>query len=172
MRSQSRQLLFAVGGDPVSLLRPLALAVVGLDEPVPLEALQRCVDLPDVQRPDLARSRLELVLQPQAVLRPLAEQSKEGVGDAHEAGSDISILSMYTRYRCPRAKELFACLPSLAAGWFVVGGTFPVVTGFCRGSSERRDPDLWHLPNVAVDRSGQSSLVPSLPAPSRIGSSS
>ena len=85
----ARQLLFAVGGDSVSLLRPLALAVVGLDEPVPLEPLQRRVDLPDVQRPDLAGPRLELVLQPQTVLRPLAEQGKEGVWDAHEAGSDI-----------------------------------------------------------------------------------
>ena len=77
------QLLGAGGGDPVSLLRALALAVVGLDEPVALEALQRRVDLADVQRPDLARPRLELVLQPQAVLRPLAEQGQEGVGDAH-----------------------------------------------------------------------------------------
>ena len=75
--------------DPVPLLRALALAVVGLDEPVPLEALQRRVDLPDVQRPDLARPRLELVLQPQAVLRPLAQQGEEGVGDAHEPLSSI-----------------------------------------------------------------------------------
>ena len=98
MRSQLGQLLGAGGRDPVPLPRPLALAVVGLDEPVPLEALQRRVDLPDVQRPDLARPRLELVLQPQAVLRPLAEQGEEGVRDAHEAISSANILSMYTRY--------------------------------------------------------------------------
>ena len=78
VRSQLGQLVGAGGGDPVALLRPLAVAV-GLDEPVPLEALQRRVDLPDVQRPDLARPRLELVLQPQAVLRPLAEQGEQGV---------------------------------------------------------------------------------------------
>jgi hypothetical protein len=45
--------LGADGGDLVALLRPLALGV-GLDEPVPLEALQRRVDLADVERPDLA----------------------------------------------------------------------------------------------------------------------
>ena len=82
------QLAVAGGRDPVALLRPLALAVVGLDEPVPLEALQRRVDLPDVERPDLARPGLELVLQPQAVLRPLAQQGEEGVRDAHEWLSD------------------------------------------------------------------------------------
>jgi hypothetical protein len=48
------ELFGAAGGDPVSLLRPLSL-FVGLDESVPFEALQRRIDLPDVQRPDLAR---------------------------------------------------------------------------------------------------------------------
>ena len=101
MRSQSASSRVAGGRDPVPLPRALALAVVGLDEPVPLEALQRRVDLPDVERPDLARPRLELVLQPQAVLRPLAQQGEEGVGDAHEVLSKVNIPSMYTRYIDP-----------------------------------------------------------------------
>ena len=77
------QLAAACGRDPVPLPRSLAFAVVGLDEPVPLEALEGRVDLPDVERPDLARPGLELVLQPQAVLRPFAQQGEEGVRDAH-----------------------------------------------------------------------------------------
>ena len=84
MRSQSASSWCAGGRDPVPLLRSLAFPVVGLDEPVPLEALEGRVDLPDVERPDLARPRLELALQPQAVLRPLAQQGEEGVRDAHE----------------------------------------------------------------------------------------
>ena len=97
------ELFGAGGGDPVALLRPLAVRV-GLDEPVALEALQRRVDLPDVQRPDLARPRLELALQPQAVLRPLAEQGEERVGDAHERLGERNIPSMYTRYSSPTAR--------------------------------------------------------------------
>ena len=84
MRSQLAQLALPGRRDPVLLPRPLALSVVGLDEPVPFEALERRIDLPDVQRPDLARPSLELVLQPQAVLRPLAQQRKQGVWDAHD----------------------------------------------------------------------------------------
>ena len=78
------QRTLAGGRDPVALPRSLAFPVVGLDEPVAFEALQRRVDLPDVERPDLARPRLEFVLEPQAVLRPVREQRKEGVRDAHE----------------------------------------------------------------------------------------
>ena len=98
MRSQSASSRSPAGRDPVALLRSLAFAVVGLDEPVPLEALERRVHLPDVERPDLARPRLELVLQPQAVLRPLAEQGKERMRDAHGQFRFITILSMYTKY--------------------------------------------------------------------------
>src|SRR4029453_17943740 len=87
----------AGGGDPVPLLGALAFLVVGLDESVPLEALERGVDLPDVERPDLARPRLELVLQPQAVLRPLAQQCEQGVGDAHERLHDANIPSSILR---------------------------------------------------------------------------
>ena len=57
------------------------------------------VDLADVQRPDLARPRLELVLQPQAVLRPSGEQGEQGVWNTHDCLSNLNILSMYTRYR-------------------------------------------------------------------------
>ena len=92
------QLALAGGRDPVPLPRPLAFAVVGLDEPVPFEALEGRVDLPDVQRPDLARPRLELVLQPQAVLRPLAQQGKEGMGDAHEWLRTVEHTEYYTQY--------------------------------------------------------------------------
>jgi hypothetical protein len=45
--------------------------------------LQGRVDLADVERPDLARPRLELALQPKAVLRPLAEEGQEGVCDTY-----------------------------------------------------------------------------------------
>ena len=77
------QLALARGRDPVALPRSLALPVVGLDESVPLEPLEGRVDLPDVERPDLAGPGLELVVQPQAVLRPVTQKRKEGVGDAH-----------------------------------------------------------------------------------------
>src|SRR5262245_40408793 len=59
--------------DPVALLRALAFAVVGLDESVTFEALQRRVHLADVQRPHLAGARLEFVLQPETVLWPVAQ---------------------------------------------------------------------------------------------------
>ena len=96
------QLAIAVGRDPVPLLRSLAFPVVGLDETVPLEALEGRVHLPDVERPYLARPRLELVLQPQAVLRPFAQEGKEGVGDAHDWLHVVGILSQYTEYCYPR----------------------------------------------------------------------
>jgi hypothetical protein len=86
------ELLSAGRRDPVALLRTPAVRV-GLDEPVALESLQRRVDLPDVQRPDLARPRLELVLQLQAVLGPVAEQGEEGVRDAHKVPFGLNILS-------------------------------------------------------------------------------
>jgi hypothetical protein len=95
----ARQLVGARGGDPVALLRPLAVPVA-LDEPVTLEPLQRRIDLADVERPDLARPRLELVLQAQAVLRLLAEQGKKRMGNAHVGLLKASILSMYTKYNC------------------------------------------------------------------------
>jgi hypothetical protein len=91
------QLPAACGRDPVPLLGALAFLVVGLDEPVPFEALERRVDLPDVERPDLARAGLELVLESQAVLRPLAQQRKQGVGDAHERLHEANIPSSILR---------------------------------------------------------------------------
>jgi hypothetical protein len=87
------QLALAGRRDPVPLPRPFAFPVVGLDEPVPFEALEGGVHLPDVERPDLARSGLELVLKSEAVLRPFAQQSKEGVWDAHERLQRTIILS-------------------------------------------------------------------------------
>jgi hypothetical protein len=87
------QLAVACRCDPVSLPRPLAFPVAGLDESVPLEALESRVDLPNVERPDLARPSLEFALQPQAILRLLAEQGKEGMRNAHYLLSSMVILS-------------------------------------------------------------------------------
>ena len=86
--------------DPVLLPRPLAFPVAGLDESVPLEALKSRVDLPDVERPDFARPRLEFALQPQAVLRLLAEQSKEGMRNAHGLLTSVFILSTILSMHC------------------------------------------------------------------------
>ena len=72
-------------GDVKALLRTFALGLVGLDQPVALEALQRRVDLADVERPHLAGARLELLLELEAVLRALAQQREDGVADAHGA---------------------------------------------------------------------------------------
>ena len=63
---------------------PSSVDVVGLDEAVPLEALQGRVHLPDVERPHLAGAGLELLPQLQPVLGTLAEQGQQGVPDAHD----------------------------------------------------------------------------------------
>ena len=77
------ELALAIGGDPEVLLRTLLGRVVGLDEPVPLEPLQRGVHLADVERPDFAGPFLELLAKLQAVLRALAQQREQGVPHAH-----------------------------------------------------------------------------------------
>ena len=46
--------------DPEGLLRTVLSGVVGFDEPVALEALERHVHLTDVERPDLPGSGFEL----------------------------------------------------------------------------------------------------------------
>ena len=56
----------------------------GLDQPVALQPLQGRIDLAHVQRPHLACPGLELLPKLQAVLRPLAQQSEQGVPDAHD----------------------------------------------------------------------------------------
>ena len=66
-----------------ALLGALVGGVVGLDQPVALEALERRVHLPDVERPHLAGAGFELLAQLQAVLGALAEQGQQGVTDAH-----------------------------------------------------------------------------------------
>ena len=66
------------------LLGPILGVVVGFDQPVPLEALQRGVHLSDVERPDLAGPRLELLPQLETVFRAFAEKCQQGVPDAHE----------------------------------------------------------------------------------------
>ena len=105
------QLALADGRDPVPLPRSLAFAVVGLDQSVPLEALERRVDLPDVERPDLARPRLELALEPQAVLRPFAQQGEEGVWDAHAGFQGVDILSTILGIAPTRKRPPFALFP-------------------------------------------------------------
>ena len=80
---------------------PVLAGVVGLDEPVPLEPLQGRVHLADVQRPDLAGPRLELLAELEAVLRALAQQREQGVPHAHDGMQLGIILSIVPamRYR-------------------------------------------------------------------------
>ena len=94
VRSQLRQLLGTRRGDPEALLRAVLAVTVGLDQPVPLEALQRGVDLAHVQRPDLTGPRLELLPQLQPVLGPLTEQREQGMPDAHVITLSSSILGI------------------------------------------------------------------------------
>jgi len=77
------QLGQALAGDPEGLLRAVLRLVVGLDQPVPLQPLQRRVHLADVERPDFAGARLEFLAELQPVLRPLAEQRQQRMPDAH-----------------------------------------------------------------------------------------
>ncbi len=102
------QLLGAVGGDPEPLLRAGIGVVVGLDQAVALQPLQRRVHLPDVERPHLAGARLELLAQLQAVLRALAQQRQQRMPDAHDVtaldimlGSILSIISLRQPSRLP-----------------------------------------------------------------------
>jgi hypothetical protein len=63
--------LVATGiGEVEDVLRAVCV-VIGVDEAVALEALQRGVDLPRVERPHLARSRFEVVGELEAVFGTL-----------------------------------------------------------------------------------------------------
>ena len=88
------ELVVAGSGDPERLLRALGRDVVGLDESVALEALQRRVHLADVQRPHLAGPLLELLAQLEPVLRPLGKQRQHGVTHAHGLALSGSILDI------------------------------------------------------------------------------
>ena len=55
------QFPLAVDRDPEPLLAFVGLAVGRLDETVALKALEGCVHLADVQRPDLAGARFKLL---------------------------------------------------------------------------------------------------------------
>ena len=79
------ELVDARCGDAEALLRALLGGVVGLDEAVALEPLQRRVHLAGVQRPHLAGAGLELLAELQPVLRTLAEQGQQRVTDAHRS---------------------------------------------------------------------------------------
>src|SRR5262249_52915858 len=124
------QLLRAVVGDPEPLPRALVRGAVGLDQPVPLQALQRGVHLADVQRPDLTGSRLEFLAQLQAVLGPLAQQREQRVPDAHSAPPTTIM------------RSIILGIQVLAIRFFPHGqsgkprsltSTFPAVTGRTRG---------------------------------------
>ena len=95
VRSQSAELLLA---RPAVMRKPFCGPVlgrvVGLDQPVALEALQRRVHLADVERPHLAGAGLELLAQLQAVLRSLAQQGQQRVADAHRTFELSIILGM------------------------------------------------------------------------------
>src|SRR4029077_16084732 len=79
---------------PGALLRAVLAVAVGLHQPVPLEPLQRGVDLADIQRPDLTGPRLELFPQLKPVFGPLAEQREQRMPDAHTIPLSSSILGI------------------------------------------------------------------------------
>ena len=94
------QLRTAGLGDHKPLLRSRPTLVAGLHEPIALKALQSYIHLPHIQRPHFAGPLLELLLQTQAVLRPLAQQGQQRVPDAHRPSQTlcitISIIVMVT----------------------------------------------------------------------------
>src|ERR1019366_6636549 len=77
------QLGLAVRRDPEGLLGTLLGRVLGLDVPGVLEALERRVHLTDVERPDVAGTRLELLAQLKAIFGAFAQERQQGVPDAH-----------------------------------------------------------------------------------------
>jgi rod shape-determining protein MreB len=86
----SGQLDRACLGETESLLRSFGWRSTGicrvrLDQAVPLQPLQRGVDLAHVQRPHLTGPGLELLAKLQPVLRALAQQREQGVPDTHPA---------------------------------------------------------------------------------------
>ncbi len=89
-----RQLLSALGRDPEAILRAALSGFVGFDQSVALEALERRVHLPHIERPDLSGSRLELLPQLEAVFRALAQEGQEAVTDAHRLTKPVIILSI------------------------------------------------------------------------------
>jgi hypothetical protein len=88
------QLLGPVGRDLETLLGALLLGIDGLDQSVPLEALEGGVHLAHVEGPDVARLGLELLTELESVLGTLGQEPQKGVPDAHDARSFSSILSI------------------------------------------------------------------------------
>ena len=72
---------------------PSSAGVLGLDEPVPLEALEGRVHLPDVERPHLAGPGLELLSQLQPVLGTFAEKRQQGVADTHDRARQFRLVT-------------------------------------------------------------------------------
>ena len=67
-----------LGRDAEALLGPVLGGVVGLDEAVALESVQRGVHLAHVEGPDVAGAGLELLTELQPVLGALAQQGRAG----------------------------------------------------------------------------------------------
>ena len=93
---------------PASVIRKpfcgaVVRGVVGLDQAVALEALQRRVHLPGVQRPHLAGPRLELLAQLQPVLRTLAQQRQQGMTDRHALFLSIILSILLHKQRRPQS---------------------------------------------------------------------
>jgi hypothetical protein len=59
--------------DAEDILGTIALRIVGLHQSVALKSLQGRIDLPYVERPHFSGPGLELLPEPQAILRALAE---------------------------------------------------------------------------------------------------
>ena len=88
------QLLHALGRDPEALMALVVAGPLAGDKAVALETLEGRVHLPDVERPDVAGARLELLAELEAVLRPLAQEGEKCVPDAHEVDFRPNILSI------------------------------------------------------------------------------
>ena len=89
------ELLRSGRGDAVGAL---TVALVGGDESVALEPVERRVDLADVDRPDTAGRGLEAGLQLVPVRRFPVEQGQQALANTHPPSS-VCILSMHTEER-------------------------------------------------------------------------
>ena len=91
------------------LLRALLGIVVGFDQPVALEPLQRGVHLADVEGPDLAGPGFELLPQLETVFGAFAQKAQQGVPDAHDSFAFVSILGILlhrsTSVQCPEPQH-------------------------------------------------------------------
>jgi hypothetical protein len=92
-REPGVQLCAAGVGQPVDLLA--VRLRIGLDKAVAFQPGQGGVDLPVVQRPEVAAGRLELALQAVAVLGAFLQQGQEAVANAHAAPYRVGTYSVW-----------------------------------------------------------------------------